>query len=93
MHLESRINQDVRISGEIIYFERLERIHTENSYKYSIAGFDSMAAGAGFEPAGTWTDPSQYFAVSLYEKKQESYEENPEAPCLKYPGRLAADAR
>jgi dimethylhistidine N-methyltransferase len=72
MHLESRIAQDARISDEIICFDTCERIHTENSYKYSISGFDHMTAGAGFEPAGTWTDPSQYFAVSLYEKSRKA---------------------
>jgi dimethylhistidine N-methyltransferase len=70
MHLESRIAQETRISGEIIRFDAFERIHTENSYKYSISGFDEVAAGAGFEPAGTWTDTAQYFAVSLYEKRR-----------------------
>lgn len=69
MHLESRIAQEARISGHTIRFDRLERIHTENSHKYSISGFDLMAAGAGFEPAGTWTDKAQYFAVGLYEKR------------------------
>ncbi len=68
MHLESRIAQDVRISGETVRFDSCERIHTENSYKYSIAGFDSLAARAGFDPAATWTDPAQYFAVGLYKK-------------------------
>jgi dimethylhistidine N-methyltransferase len=69
MHLESVTGQEVKIAKERIFFDALDRIHTENSYKYSVAEFDAMAAGAGFDPAEIWVDPSAYFAVGLYVKR------------------------
>jgi L-histidine N-alpha-methyltransferase len=70
MHLESLIAQQVSIANERVSFNRFERIHTENSYKYSIEEFGAMAAGIGLKPAGVWTDPASWFAVGLYVKKK-----------------------
>jgi len=70
MHLESLIAQEVRVASERIPFDTLERIHTESSYKYSVAEFDAMAAGAGFESVGVWTDPAAHFAVGLYARRE-----------------------
>ena len=68
MHLESQIAQQVSIAKERVSFNRFERIHTENSYKYSIDEFDKMAARVGLQRAGVWTDPASWFAVGLYIK-------------------------
>ena len=40
-----------------------ERIHTENSYKYSIAQFQELARSASWAPNRVWTDPQQQFSV------------------------------
>ncbi|MEM9645804.1 MAG: L-histidine N(alpha)-methyltransferase [Planctomycetota bacterium] len=40
-----------------------ERIHTEYSHKYSIAGFAKMAARAGLTLRRSWTDDRDHFAV------------------------------
>ena len=40
-----------------------ERIHTENSYKYSPEGFTALLASAGFVDIQTWTDPRCWFAL------------------------------
>ena len=69
MHLESLIAQEVAIAHERIFIDASERIHTENSYKYSVAQFDAMAAGAGFSPVGGWRDSAGCFAVGLYAKR------------------------
>jgi dimethylhistidine N-methyltransferase len=66
MHLESLSAQEVKIANERVSFDRLERIHTENSYKYNVSEFDAMAADVGFDSVGVWTDQSGYFAVGLY---------------------------
>jgi uncharacterized SAM-dependent methyltransferase len=42
---------------------RGERIHIEDSYKYSLAGFANLARAAGFTPEAAWTDPDQLFSV------------------------------
>jgi L-histidine Nalpha-methyltransferase len=63
MHLVSERPQSVRVNGDHISIARGESIHTECSYKYTPAEFDRLARAAGFEPAGRWTDPREWFCV------------------------------
>lgn len=63
MHLVSRRKQQVRIAGHSFNFEAGETIHTENSYKYSIADFQSLAARAGYRAEQVWTDKQRLFSV------------------------------
>lgn len=63
MHLESLVPQIVRVGDNMISFERGERIHTENSYKYSVAEFKNLALRSGFDPVKVWTDPASLFSV------------------------------
>lgn len=44
-------------------FSAGERIHTENSYKYSPEGFKALLASAGFADIRMWTDPRDWFAL------------------------------
>ena len=66
MHLESNRDQEVRFAGRSLAFSEGERIHTENSYKYTIDGFRRLAASAGFEPMDSWCDPAGWFSVQLF---------------------------
>ena len=63
MYLVSRREQAIRIEGREFHFAAGERLHTENSYKYSIAEFQSLARRAGYEPAAVWTDAAERFSV------------------------------
>jgi len=63
LYLESRAAQSATVAGRRFDFAAGERIHTENSYKYSIAEFHALAARAGFRPVETWTDPDDLFSV------------------------------
>lgn len=63
MHLVSRARQRIAIDGEQFELDAGETIHTENSYKYSVAEFTALAAGAGYRPAWVWTDPQALFSV------------------------------
>lgn len=45
------------------HFAAGERIHTENSYKYSTEGFTALLASAGFADIQVWTDPRAWFAL------------------------------
>ena len=63
MHLESCRSQEVRIGTARITFERDETIHTESSYKYSVPGFQALAARAGFPPAACWVDERNLFSI------------------------------
>ncbi|HTV87564.1 MAG TPA: L-histidine N(alpha)-methyltransferase [Stellaceae bacterium] len=66
LYLESHAPQSVTIAGRRFDFAAGERIHTENSYKYSIDEFRALATRAGFRPAETWTDPKRLFSVHYF---------------------------
>lgn len=66
MHLVSLTDQSVSIGGNSIRFEANETIHTENSYKYSLAEFDNIARAAGFTREAVWTDPSDKFSLQYF---------------------------
>lgn len=63
IHLESLAEQTIRVAGEKFEFAAGETIHTENSHKYTFAGFADLAARAGFAVDRVWTDPQQRFSV------------------------------
>jgi dimethylhistidine N-methyltransferase len=63
MHLASLQRQRVRVAGETIEFRAGATIHTENSYKYSLASFQTLARQAGWAPIQAWTDREAKFSV------------------------------
>lgn len=63
MHLISRRPQTVIVDGQEFRLDEGETIHTENSYKYSIAEFQGLARRAGYRPVRVWTDPEALFSV------------------------------
>jgi dimethylhistidine N-methyltransferase len=63
MHLEAQAPQRVTWPGGERRFAAGERIHTENSYKYTVAGALALLDQAGFAGARLWTDPQGWFAV------------------------------
>lgn len=63
MHLVSRSDQAVSVCGQRFVFVQGQSLHTENSYKFTIAGFQALARSAGFEPGAVWADDAQRFAV------------------------------
>lgn len=65
MHLESLKDQEVEVAGEVFRFAKGETVHTENSCKYSIGGFQSLAARAGWTPLRTFTDKDGLFSLHL----------------------------
>jgi L-histidine Nalpha-methyltransferase len=65
MYLVSRKRQLLRVCGRMFRFAAGERIHTENSHKYSVAEFQALAASAGWQPARVWTDEDQLFSLHL----------------------------
>src|SRR5437763_3159661 len=67
IYLESLVEQQVRIDalGLTLHFARGERIHTENSYKYTPHMIDDLMADGGFRLERTWTDDRRWFAVHL----------------------------
>ena len=63
MHLQARSDLTVHWPGGSRTFAASERMHTENSCKYSVEGFASLLHAAGFEAEHCWTDPQRWFAV------------------------------
>ena len=63
MHLEAVVDQQVMIGGRARVFARGERIHSENSYKYSREQFDAMLREAGYSDISVWTNSEQAFWV------------------------------
>ena len=63
MHLEALRDTTVRWAGGERRFAASERMHTENSYKWTLTGFEDMLKRAGFVECKAYTDPEQKFAV------------------------------
>lgn len=65
IYLESLADQTVRVMGREFVFVRGERIHTENSHKYTVAEFQALARAAGWRPVEAWTDSDRLFSLHL----------------------------
>ena len=63
MHLEARHALAVCWPGGKRTFDAGERIHTENSCKYTLDGFAALLRQAGFAQPRHWTDERGWFAV------------------------------
>ena len=63
MHLQAREALTVRWPGGERRFEAAQRLHTENSYKYTVEDFAALLRAAGFRGSRCWVDPKQWFAV------------------------------
>lgn len=67
MHLISQTEQTICIGDQEVSLRRGERIHTENSYKYSVDDFEQLAKDAGFEPHSRFTDDQTWFGLFYLE--------------------------
>jgi len=67
IYIESLRKQTVRIEKldlEVL-FEAGELIHTENSYKYDMAGIARLASATGFTCSRSWFDSQERFSSNL----------------------------
>ena len=65
MHLEARRSLAVRWRGGERCFAAGERMHTEDSYKWTEDDFAALLRDAGFREVRSWTDEAGWFAVML----------------------------
>jgi L-histidine N-alpha-methyltransferase len=66
MHLEARHDVLLRwAGGGERAFGAGERVHTENSYKWTPQAFTVLLTQAGYSDVQHWTDPQAWFAVFL----------------------------
>ncbi|SDH92955.1 ergothioneine biosynthesis protein EgtB [Pseudomonas panipatensis] len=63
MHLVSRVAQTVEIAGVRYHFDAGERLHTENSHKYSVDDFGALAERGGWRVKAHWLSPAPQFAI------------------------------
>jgi uncharacterized SAM-dependent methyltransferase len=68
VYIVSDLRQTVRIRKlEMeIQFDEAERIHTENSYKYDLAGLTRLASETGYTRGRTWLDEREQFSSNLF---------------------------
>jgi dimethylhistidine N-methyltransferase len=64
-YLESTIDQIVTIAGHKFQFKAGERIHTENSHKYTEQRFAAAIEDTGWTHLKTWTSENDYYALTL----------------------------
>ena len=67
MHLEARRAVAVKLAGQVRRFAAGERIHTEDSYKWTPDGFAAQLGKAGFARHRMWQDAEGGFALFLAE--------------------------
>jgi dimethylhistidine N-methyltransferase len=67
MHLECTQEQDVSIEDADLdlHFMPRETIHTENSYKFTDRGIQSLLKEAGLEIRGAWKDRRSWYTLTL----------------------------
>jgi L-histidine Nalpha-methyltransferase len=70
MYLESRREQRVRIDDLDleVSFAAGQRIHTEHSYKYTLAEIERLAQDAGLQLRHQWFDPNHWFSLNLFSR-------------------------
>lgn len=66
MHLRSTKNQSVHVGADRFRLKAGERIHVENSHKYSIEEAKALGQAAGFRPLKCFTDLDQLFSVHIW---------------------------
>jgi dimethylhistidine N-methyltransferase len=66
MHLVSRKAQSVHVGGRTFEFAAGERLHTENSYKFTVEDVVGLARRAGWRLIERWISPPPAFAVFLF---------------------------
>lgn len=65
MHLVSGKDQAVTVAGQRFALAAGETIHTENSYKFTVSGFEKLAGQAGWKLERCWESPAPSFAMVL----------------------------
>ncbi len=65
MHLQAREELQVTWPGGARRFAAGERVHTENSYKWTPAQFTQLLQDAGYTQVRCWRDPQEAFGVFL----------------------------
>ena len=68
LYIVSREEQQISVQGITFDLKKGERIHTENSHKFSIEEFQAIAASSGWKPAQVWTDKRELFSLHYLQR-------------------------
>ncbi len=68
MHLRARHATAFTVLGKAFALAAGASIHTENSYKWTLAEARLLARACGWTPVAVWTDPADWFAVHLWRR-------------------------
>ncbi len=63
MHLVSRHEQTASVAGQTFHFSQGERLHTENSHKFTPESFAALAASAGWTVGQQWVSAAPEVAL------------------------------
>jgi len=63
IYIVSRAAQEIQVMGERFRLAAGERIHTENSHKYTLEQFAAMARKAGWGTEQSWVDDGKLFSL------------------------------
>jgi dimethylhistidine N-methyltransferase len=63
MHLVSQVVQVVKVAGHSFSFAAGERLHTENSHKFTVESFTALAAQAGWSVSQQWISEAPQVAL------------------------------
>jgi L-histidine N-alpha-methyltransferase len=69
MHLEALADIDFTIAGEAFSMVAGERLHTENSHKFTSETFRDLAELSGFDLKQSWTDSGDLFSLHWLEPR------------------------
>lgn len=72
MHLEALEATSFAIGGNTFEMSKGERIHTENSHKFTDESFAALAKSAGYAVRRSWTDRSELFSLHWLEPLDEA---------------------
>jgi uncharacterized SAM-dependent methyltransferase len=65
LHIVSLRDQVAHAAGMEIRFRAGDRIHAEDSHKYTVEEFQALARRAGFDAAACWRDEEDLFSIHL----------------------------
>ena len=65
IHLTSLKAQTAHVEGRRYDFAEGERLHVEDSNKYAVEDFQTLARTAGYDPQTVWVDPDALFSVHV----------------------------
>ncbi|MEO1038763.1 MAG: L-histidine N(alpha)-methyltransferase [Pseudomonadota bacterium] len=72
MYLRASRDQRFTVAGRSFQLRETETIHTENSHKFTVRGFQDLAVQAGFQPLEAWVHDAVGFSMHWLEPAREA---------------------